>query len=167
MDRSKLQLRFLLAFLALAGIAAVVWAIAFYTGANWFHSGWFLALRVTAILALCGYAFLRRSLTPWIFAGMLAGAELGHDLGKSAADLQVLCISSGEAPDAPVPSHTAHQIDCCVLGGNALGKLLTPPPAGFIAAPVAQAAEPAVVVVETPALSRHHSPLTARGPPRV
>jgi proton glutamate symport protein len=90
MDSSKLQLRFLLAFLALAGIAAVVWAIAFYTGANWFHSGWFLALRVIAILALCGYAFLRRSLTPWIFAGMLAGAELGHDLGKSAADLQVL-----------------------------------------------------------------------------
>jgi proton glutamate symport protein len=90
MDRSKLQLRFLLAFLALASIAAVVWAIGVQAGADWLHSSWFLALRVAAILALCGYAFLRRSLTAWIFAGMLVGAELGHDLGKSAADLQVL-----------------------------------------------------------------------------
>ena len=42
--------------------------------------------------ALCGYAFLRRSLTPWIFAGMLVGAEVGHDsawhIGRT--DLQVL-----------------------------------------------------------------------------
>jgi proton glutamate symport protein len=90
MDRSKLQLRFLLAFLALASIAAVVWAIGFRAGADWLRSSWFLGLRVVALLALCGYAFLRRSLTPWIFAGMLVGAELGHDLGKAAADLQVL-----------------------------------------------------------------------------
>jgi proton glutamate symport protein len=90
MDRSKLQLRFLLAFLALASIAAVVWAIGVQAGADWLHSSWFLALRVAAILALCGYAFLRRSLTAWIFAGMLVGAELGHDFGKAAADLQVL-----------------------------------------------------------------------------
>ncbi len=90
MDRSKLQLRFLLAFLALASIALVVWAIGFQTGADWLHSSWFLTLRAVALLVLCGYAFLRRTLTPWIFAGMLVGAELGHDLGKSAADLQVL-----------------------------------------------------------------------------
>ena len=42
------------------------------------------------LLALCGYSFVRRSLTPWIFAGMLLGAELGHELGQSAASLQVL-----------------------------------------------------------------------------
>jgi proton glutamate symport protein len=54
--------------------------------------------RWAAIAALCGYAFLRRSLTPWIFAGMLVGAEIGFDLTfvsdatrlKVAADLQVL-----------------------------------------------------------------------------
>ncbi|MGZ4830742.1 MAG: dicarboxylate/amino acid:cation symporter, partial [Candidatus Angelobacter sp.] len=45
---------------------------------------------MAAILALCGYAFLRRSLTVWIFAGMLIGVELGQDLGQSAANLQVL-----------------------------------------------------------------------------
>jgi proton glutamate symport protein len=109
MDRSKkLQFRFLLAFFALASIATVLWAIAFYTGAGsselaaqatapglqppapWLHPGWLFSLRIAAILALCGYAFLRRSLTVWIFAGMLIGVELGHDLGKSAADLQVL-----------------------------------------------------------------------------
>ncbi|HEX3587063.1 MAG TPA: cation:dicarboxylase symporter family transporter [Candidatus Angelobacter sp.] len=48
------------------------------------------ALRWAAIIALCGYSFVRRSLTPWIFAGMLLGVELGHELGKSAANLQVL-----------------------------------------------------------------------------
>jgi proton glutamate symport protein len=47
-------------------------------------------VRWAAIAALCGYSFVRRSLTPWIFAGMLLGAELGHELGKSAANLQVL-----------------------------------------------------------------------------
>ncbi|MGZ4889573.1 MAG: cation:dicarboxylate symporter family transporter, partial [Candidatus Angelobacter sp.] len=45
---------------------------------------------MAAILAFCGYAFLRRSLTVWIFAGMLVGVELGQDLGQSAANLQVL-----------------------------------------------------------------------------
>src|SRR6478735_2864023 len=99
-----------------------------------------------------------------LFLAMSLGA---HAAQASAPDLHVLCLSSGEAPDAPAPSHTAHQIDCCVLGGNALGKLLTPPPAGLIAAPVAQAIESVAIVVATPALSRPYSPLTARGPPRV
>lgn len=106
MDRSRLQFRFLLAFLALATIATVLWAIAIHSGGGlseiaaqakrpdfhpsaWAHP-WLLSLRVAAILALCGYAFLRRSLTVWIFAGMLVGVELGQDLGQSAANLQVL-----------------------------------------------------------------------------
>ncbi len=106
MDRSKLQFRFLMAFVALASIATVLWAIAFYSGgglsemaaqakrpdfhpSSWAHP-WLLSLRVAAILALCGYALLRRSLTVWIFAGMLVGVELGQDLGQSAANLQVL-----------------------------------------------------------------------------
>ncbi|MGZ4878152.1 MAG: dicarboxylate/amino acid:cation symporter [Candidatus Angelobacter sp.] len=106
MNRSRLQFRFLLAFLALSTIATVLWAIAIHSGGGlseiaaqakrpdfhpsaWAHP-WLLSLRVAAILALCGYAFLRRSLTVWIFAGMLIGVELGQDLGQSAANLQVL-----------------------------------------------------------------------------
>jgi proton glutamate symport protein len=83
------QGRFLIAFLALAGIACVLWAITHYSGVV-IHPYLLAAVRWAAILALCGYSFFRRSLTPWIFAGMLVGAELGHELGQSAASLQVL-----------------------------------------------------------------------------
>ncbi len=89
--------RFLIAFLALAGIASVLWAITHYSGVA-FHPYLLSGFRWAAIVALCGYAFLRRSLTAWIFAGMLVGAEIGFDLTfasdatrlKVAADLQVL-----------------------------------------------------------------------------
>jgi proton glutamate symport protein len=91
------QGRFLIAFLALTGIAAVSWAINHYSSAV-IHPYLLAGFRWTAIVALCGYAFFRRSLTPWIFAGMLVGAEIGYDLTffsdgtrlKVAADLQVL-----------------------------------------------------------------------------
>lgn len=83
------QGRFLILFLALAGIAAVLWAIAHYSGVA-IHPYISLAIHWAALLALCAYAFVRRSLTVWIFAGMLVGAEIGYDLGKSAAHLQVL-----------------------------------------------------------------------------
>src|SRR5438270_10495303 len=91
------QGRFLVGFLALAGIACVLWAITHYSGVV--IDPYLLAtVRWAAIVALCGYAFFRRSLTPWIFAGMLVGAEIGYDLTfasdatrlKVAADLQVL-----------------------------------------------------------------------------
>jgi proton glutamate symport protein len=91
------QGRFLIAFLALAGIACVLWAITHYTGVV-IHPYLLAASRWVAILALCIYAFFRQSLTPWIFAGMLVGAEIGFDLTfagdatrlKVAAELQVL-----------------------------------------------------------------------------
>jgi proton glutamate symport protein len=91
------QRRFLIAFLALAGIAAVLWAFAHYAGVA-VHPYLLAVFRWAAILAFCGYAVFRRSLTPWIFAGMLAGAEIGFDLTfasdatrlKVATDLQVL-----------------------------------------------------------------------------
>src|SRR6478735_728654 len=83
------QSKFLIAFLALAGIASVLWAITHY-GIAAIHPYMQAGVRWAAIAALCGYSFVRRSLTPWIFAGMLLGAELGHELGKSAANLQVL-----------------------------------------------------------------------------
>jgi proton glutamate symport protein len=84
-----LQSKFLIAFLILAGIASVLWAITHY-GMVAVHPYLQAGVRWAAIAALCGYSFVRRSLTPWIFAGMLLGAELGHELGKSAANLQVL-----------------------------------------------------------------------------
>ncbi|HSK45268.1 MAG TPA: cation:dicarboxylase symporter family transporter, partial [Candidatus Binatia bacterium] len=98
MDRSKLQFRFLLAFFALATLSTVLWAISYYAIAFIGPSGSphkvaidvNLTLRYAALFAFCGYAFLRRSLTVWIFAGMLIGVELGQDLGQSAANLQVL-----------------------------------------------------------------------------
>src|SRR6476660_2522322 len=91
------QGRFLVAFLALAGIACVLWAITHYSGMV-IHPYLLAAVRWAAILALCGYSFFRRSLTPWIFAGMLVGAEIGYDLTfagdatrlRVAGDLQVL-----------------------------------------------------------------------------
>src|SRR6476661_2049991 len=91
------QGRFLIASLALAGIASILWAISHYGGVV-VHPYLLAGFRWAAIVAFCGYAFFRRSLTPWIFAGMLVGAEIGFDLTfasdatrlKVAADLQIL-----------------------------------------------------------------------------
>lgn len=47
-------------------------------------------LRVLAILLIAAYATSRRSLTPWILVGLLAGAELGHDWPSLAVKLQFL-----------------------------------------------------------------------------
>src|ERR1051326_3332065 len=91
------QSKFLIAFLALAGIASILWAMTHYSGVV-IHPYLSAVFRWAAILALCGYSFVRRSLTPWIFAGMLVGAEIGYDLTftsdptrlKLAAELQIL-----------------------------------------------------------------------------
>lgn len=48
-----------------------------------------LGLRCTAILLLSLYALRRRSLTPWIFVAMVAGAELGVDAPALAVSLRV------------------------------------------------------------------------------
>src|SRR5580704_7662512 len=47
-------------------------------------------LRWVAILLIAAYATSRRSLTGWIFVGLLAGAELGHDWPSMAVKLQLL-----------------------------------------------------------------------------
>jgi len=78
-----------MAFLVLAAVAAVVWAVGHYAGVH--ISGTLLfSLRWAALLAFVGYAWARRSLTVWIFAGMLIGAEIGHDLPEFAKNLQIL-----------------------------------------------------------------------------
>jgi proton glutamate symport protein len=47
-------------------------------------------LRWVAIGLIAAYATERRSLTGWIFVGLLAGAELGHDWPAVAVKLQLL-----------------------------------------------------------------------------
>lgn len=91
MKHSAGQIRFLLAFLLLAGVASVLWAIVHYAGAP-ISPQLLLIARWIAVLASCGYAYSRRSLTVWIAAGILVGAEIGHDWPHVAASLQVLSI---------------------------------------------------------------------------
>ncbi len=91
MKHSPGQLRFLLAFLLLAGLASVLWAITHYTGAP-ISPQLLLVVRWIAVVAFCGYSYSRRSLTVWIAAGILVGAECGHDWPQVAAGLQVLSV---------------------------------------------------------------------------
>jgi proton glutamate symport protein len=83
------QGRLLVAFLALAGVAAILWSLAHYTGAS-IDSRILAASRWIALAAFCGYAWFRRSLTTWIMVGILLGAEFGHDAPEQAKQLQVL-----------------------------------------------------------------------------
>jgi proton glutamate symport protein len=48
-----------------------------------------IALRCISIALLTVYALLRRTLTPWIFMAMVAGAELGFDAPAVAISLRV------------------------------------------------------------------------------
>jgi proton glutamate symport protein len=76
------------------GIAAVTLAALLTALAHWktlpVPESALMAARWAAIATLIAYAFLRRSLTPWILVSMLAGAEFGHDWPQKAAHLQVL-----------------------------------------------------------------------------
>ena len=49
-----------------------------------------MALRVVGLILLAGAAARRRSLTGWIFFGMLAGVELGIDAPQAAISIRVL-----------------------------------------------------------------------------
>src|SRR5579859_6147721 len=79
MNRSRAQRGFLLAFVLLGALAALVWAVGRYghvsIGPGIVHWLWRLS-----VLAYAGYAVTRRSLTAWIILGMLIGAEIGYDL---------------------------------------------------------------------------------------
>jgi proton glutamate symport protein len=71
---------------------AVLFAVGIALGATQgplsHHMG--VALRCAAISLLTVFAFRRRSLTPWIFVAMVAGAELGFDAPALAISLRVL-----------------------------------------------------------------------------
>jgi proton glutamate symport protein len=88
-SRRTWQGRFLPAAFFLAGVAAVLWAIQYYLNVS-IPPAVLLALRWAAVLSFCGYAWMRRSLTPWIFAGMLVGGSIGHDWPQVGANLQIL-----------------------------------------------------------------------------
>src|SRR6266478_2275222 len=49
-----------------------------------------LTLRWLGIALIAAIAVKRRSLTPWILVGLLAGIEVGHDFPSFAANLQFL-----------------------------------------------------------------------------
>jgi proton glutamate symport protein len=49
-----------------------------------------LTLRWLGIALIAASAVKRRSLTPWILVGLLAGVEVGHDFPSFAANLQFL-----------------------------------------------------------------------------
>jgi Na+/H+-dicarboxylate symporter len=51
-----------------------------------------LALRWIGLLALVGYAAIRRTLSAWIFVAMFLGAEIGHDFPDAATHLRVLAL---------------------------------------------------------------------------
>jgi proton glutamate symport protein len=76
--------------LALLGLGAWMEVIApRFMGSAWsvFVAARFL--RWVAVLLLAVYAFKRRSLTPWIFVAMVAGAEIGFDAPNFAVHLRV------------------------------------------------------------------------------
>lgn len=85
----KAQVRFLIAFLVIGGVACLFSLVASHTSSS-LMLVLPLVLRWAALIALCGYAWARRSLTAWIFAGMLLGAEIGYDWPEFGKNLQVL-----------------------------------------------------------------------------
>ena len=89
MNRADAKLNLLAAALLLAGLATILWALNSYAGAHISTSA-LLMSRWAALIAFCGYAFFGRSLTAWILAGILLGAEIGHDFPAVAVNLQVL-----------------------------------------------------------------------------
>jgi Na+/H+-dicarboxylate symporter len=79
----------LIALLTAAFAAAVLTNLGPVSGAGMMPVA-LKGLRWVAILLLAAYATNRRSLTAWIFVGMAAGAELGHDAPAMAMHFQVL-----------------------------------------------------------------------------
>lgn len=97
MKSPRLQKVFLLGFLLLAVLAAVIWALGIYGHVS-INTGVVHWLWRFSVVAFLGYAVARRSLTAWIILGMLIGAEIGYDLKylddptrlRYAANFQVL-----------------------------------------------------------------------------
>jgi len=69
--------------------AAILLAVGIALGLVPSLHGVAITLRWAALVLLATHAFRRRSLTPWIFVAMVAGAELGFDAPAIAVNLRV------------------------------------------------------------------------------
>jgi proton glutamate symport protein len=88
---SPWQTRLLFAALAALGVAAVATAAQTYDLLA-LPAEALAVLRWLAIAVLVAYAVSRRSLTTWILASMVIGAEIGHDFPAFAVNLRVLSL---------------------------------------------------------------------------
>ena len=79
----------LIATLVLFFLAAVLYVLTRYGGVP-MAPQISAAVRWLAILALCAWAWSRRSLTTWIIVGMVVGAEIGQDFPAFAVSLRLL-----------------------------------------------------------------------------
>src|SRR5260370_27326603 len=80
-------------FLSAAAVAATIAiAVSLLVGAHALPLPALVAtlLRWLGIFFIAAYATSRRSLTTWIFVGLLAGPEFGHDWPSVAVNLQLL-----------------------------------------------------------------------------
>jgi proton glutamate symport protein len=84
MLKTKTERKLLLSAVILLAVGLALGAV---TGAEMHAMG--MGLRLAAILLLVWFAVRRRSLTPWIFVAMVAGAELGFDAPAVAISLRV------------------------------------------------------------------------------
>ncbi len=82
----KTNIERILLLAAIIFLAAGI-GLGFLSGAAAHPAG--VVLRCIAVLLLCVFALGRRSLTPWIFVAMVAGAELGFDAPALAVSLRV------------------------------------------------------------------------------
>jgi len=85
------QSRLLLAALAALAVAAAL-SLASSYGLLALPATALTAVRWVAIAILIAYAAVRRSLTTWILASMVIGAEIGHDFPAFAVNLRVLSL---------------------------------------------------------------------------
>jgi proton glutamate symport protein len=79
----------LIAALALFLVAALLYVLTRYGGMQ-IAPSMMAGVRWAAILALCVFAWTKRSLTTWILVGMIVGAEIGNDFPAFGASLRLL-----------------------------------------------------------------------------
>jgi proton glutamate symport protein len=87
---SESRTRGILTALLAAIFVAALLSVAGHSGAIQIAPAVSETVRWLAIALLVAYAFVRRSLTAWIFVGLAAGAELGYDAPNTAIHFQVL-----------------------------------------------------------------------------
>ena len=79
----------LISALVLFLVAAVMYVLSRYAGVT-ISPPISASVRWLAILALCVFAWTKRSLTTWILVGMVVGAEVGQDFPAFATSLRIL-----------------------------------------------------------------------------